>query len=77
MADNNKMRLVFAPGCFDQFEGTQEELDELIEEIRETFESGEFLDQMVPVDPDEDADLIDFIESVTVDSIEYRNRTLH
>lgn len=77
MTDNNKMRLVFAPGCFDQFEGTQEELDELIEEIRETFESGEFLDKMVPVDPDEDADLIDFIESVTVDSIEYRNRTLH
>lgn len=77
MTDDNKMRLVFAPGCFDQFEGTQEELDELIEEIRETFEKGEFLDKMVPVDPDEDADLIDFIESVTVDSIEYRNRTLH
>lgn len=48
MSDNNNerklpngLKLVFAPGCFDQFDGTQEELDALIKEIEEAFESGE------------------------------------
>lgn len=27
----------FAPGCFDNFEGTQEELDEFVKEIQELF----------------------------------------
>jgi hypothetical protein len=48
MSDNkiklpNGMELVFAPGCFDSFEGTQEELDELVKEITESFISGEAL----------------------------------
>ena len=29
-----KIEVVFAPGCFDDFEGTQEELDELVAEIK-------------------------------------------
>jgi hypothetical protein len=33
-----KMKIEFAPGCFDGFEGTQEELDELIREIQSMFE---------------------------------------
>lgn len=37
-----EMQLEFAPGCFDDFEGTQEELDGLIEEIKRQFASGEF-----------------------------------
>ena len=36
------MELEFAPGCFDDFEGTQEELDELIKHINEAFRSGKF-----------------------------------
>lgn len=28
-------RIVFAPGCFDNFVGTQEELDELIADLTE------------------------------------------
>jgi hypothetical protein len=31
------LKVVFAPGCFDSFEGTQAELDELMAEITETF----------------------------------------
>lgn len=30
-------KVEFAPGCFDGFEGTQEELDELIKAIQDTF----------------------------------------
>lgn len=38
MTENKKpVSVIFAPGCFDTFEGTQEELDALMEEIQETF----------------------------------------
>jgi hypothetical protein len=33
-----KLNIQFAPGCFDHFEGTQEELDEMIAEIQGIFE---------------------------------------
>lgn len=35
------MKIEFAPGCFDDFEGTQEELEELVAEIQRMFASGE------------------------------------
>ena len=31
------MKIEFAPGCFDRFEGTQEELDEFVKEITTMF----------------------------------------
>jgi hypothetical protein len=40
-----EMELEFAPGCFDDFEGTQEELDLLIEHIKEAFRSGKFAEE--------------------------------
>jgi len=40
--DQEEMRLEFAPGCFDDFEGTQEELDQLVAAITAAFKSGEF-----------------------------------
>ena len=40
--ENKKLKVVFAPGAFDSFEGTQEELDELLAEITGMVESGEF-----------------------------------
>jgi hypothetical protein len=55
----NPTRVHFAPGCFDTFDGTQEELDELITEIQSwangnnnlSFELVEFGD-IRDVDPD-------------------------
>jgi len=47
-----KMELEFAPGCFDEFEGTQEELDQLVAEIQRMFNSGEFAQQSQPVTED-------------------------
>lgn len=35
-----EVKIEFAPGCFDGFEGTQEELDELIAEIKSAFADG-------------------------------------
>jgi hypothetical protein len=40
-----EMELEFAPGCFDDFEGTQEELDQLVEHIKEAFRSGKFAEE--------------------------------
>lgn len=47
----NKIKeVVFAPGCFDDFNGTQEELDSLVAEIHKAIESGDFLKNSQPLD---------------------------
>jgi hypothetical protein len=47
-----KLKIEFAPGAFDQFEGTQEELDEIIAEITRMAESGEMEENARPIDFD-------------------------
>lgn len=47
------IKIEFAPGCFDNFEGTQEELDELIAQIKEMFASGEAQQKARPLDLDD------------------------
>jgi hypothetical protein len=47
-----KPKLVFMPGCFDGFEGTQEELDEMIAMIRGKVDDGTLFEDSRPVDPD-------------------------
>lgn len=58
-----ELKIEFAPGCFDQFEGTQEELDELISQIKEMFASGEAQRLARPLDFDdldeEDMEMLD------------------
>ena len=53
MTEEKKLKLEFAPGCFDDFDGTQEELDELIAEITRMVSSGEVLNQSNAVDIDD------------------------
>jgi hypothetical protein len=51
MSDNTTPKeIVFAPGCFDDFEGTQEELDMMMEEITAMFENEDFLENSTLVD---------------------------
>ena len=38
--EEKPIEVIFAPGCFDDFDGTQEELDAMIKEITEMFASG-------------------------------------
>jgi hypothetical protein len=47
-----KIKIEFAPGAFDNFDGTQEELDELITEITRMAESGELAENSRPIDID-------------------------
>ena len=41
---NKEIKIEFAPGCFDDFEGTQEQLDEIVAEIHKMAASGEILE---------------------------------
>ena len=40
----DNIKVTFAPGCFDSFEGSQEELDSLMQELTTMFSSGDFKD---------------------------------
>ena len=73
--EKKPLKIEFAPGCFDSFEGTQEELDGLIAEIQRMFESGEIeanateldLDALMEEDPDYAEKVI---EALSNDSLE-------
>jgi len=39
--ETKDIKVEFAPGCFDNFEGTQEELDQIIADIERMAKSGE------------------------------------
>lgn len=54
-----KLKIVFAPGCFDNFDGTQEELDQLLADIQRMVDSGEIFEKAVPLDVDELLDSLD------------------
>jgi hypothetical protein len=58
MTDEKKpLKIEFAPGCFDHFEGTQEELDELIAEITQAVTSGEIMEMSNELTDEDFADL--------------------
>jgi|LakMenEpi03Aug12_release.lakeMendotaPanAssembly.Ray.scaffolds.fasta_scaffold380446_2 hypothetical protein len=50
--EKKPLQVIFAPGCFDHFDGTQEELDDLVAEINKMVKSGEIFDKSNPIDPD-------------------------
>lgn len=55
-----RRKIVFSPGSFDSFEGTQEELNDLVEKITESLQKSQFeesisawnLDELAEIDPD-------------------------
>jgi hypothetical protein len=79
MSDNDKkkMEIVFAPGCFDGFEGSQEELDELIKQIMDMAESGELFANSQPVDISEIIDETNPLEIEEIVNEMLTPRTLH
>ena len=54
------LKLEFMPGCFDDFEGTQEELDELVAELERMAKDGTFLENSEPLS-DEEAEALEEI----------------
>ena len=52
MTENKKLKVVFAPGSFDNFDGTQEELDEMLAEIHRLVDSGELFERSTALTED-------------------------
>jgi alkanesulfonate monooxygenase SsuD/methylene tetrahydromethanopterin reductase-like flavin-dependent oxidoreductase (luciferase family) len=50
---DQKLKLVFSEGCFDSFEGTPEELAELVAEIHKMVEDGTILEDLTPLTDEE------------------------
>jgi len=65
-----QMQLEFAPGCFDEFDGTQEELDEFIAKLQRMFSSGEFAKQSRPVTEDSFKDLSPEMQQKLIDFLD-------
>lgn len=63
MTEEKKMKVEFAPGCFDHFEGTQEELDEMIAEIMRMAESGELAQNSTVMTEEEFNELPDEVKA--------------
>lgn len=77
----NGMKLVFAPGCFDNFEGTQEELDQLVKDIEQGFNDGTFFDKATELTLGDVEDMTDIeLEALSkfidIADINSGNRTL-
>lgn len=71
------LKIEFAPGCFDSFEGTQEELDELVSQIKEMFASGEAQKLARPIDFDElDEEDLEMLERLSEQEERANGRTL-
>ena len=56
MTKDIKLKVVFAKGSMDEFEGTQEELDALVAEIKEMVTNGAFEDA-IPITEEEEEEL--------------------
>ena len=69
-----KKQIIFDPRCFDDFEGTQEELDELVKEIESMFENGETLSEEIDLEQlfEEDPETAEKILSILNNDVEER-----
>jgi hypothetical protein len=73
MSDNDEnkkpIEVVFMPGCFDDFEGSQEELDEMIQHIKDMAKSGELFEKSTAVMLEDIEDLIDETDPLEIEEI--------
>jgi len=77
MTDKKEIKIEFAPGCFDHFDGTQEELDQLIADITRMAETGEILENAREVEIDDLTDEeMDIIAKVFEQELEPAKRKL-
>jgi hypothetical protein len=58
-----KMKIVFAEGCFDDFDGTEEELAEIIADLQAMVEDGTLLEHSERLTPEEEDELIEVLKS--------------
>jgi hypothetical protein len=64
-------KLEFAPGCFDDFEGTQEELDQLVKDIQDMFADGSLFEDSEVITEDSYNDLPPDLVKAVFDELEW------
>jgi hypothetical protein len=70
--ENKPLKIVFAEGCFDDFEGTREELDELIAQLTTMAEDGSLLEKSVSVDiEDIDEEVLELLPMLTSGNVRH------
>ena len=82
--EDGKVKLVFEPGCFDDFDGTQEELDEAVAMIQKMFEDGIAeaestevdVEELMETDPEVAEKIIKALQRLDDDGDEPPTRTL-
>jgi len=77
MTKKNPVKIEFAPGAFDSFEGTQEELDEFIAELQRMADSGELEKHSVALDDEAWLELSPEEQAVIEAAINRPNETRH
>lgn len=72
--ERKELKVEFAPGAFDHFDGTQEELDELLASIYAAIESGDIFEQSHELTDEEFDELPDEIKQQIIDSFDEENK---
>ena len=76
MSNNDKpMKIVFAPGCFDDLDMTQEELDEFVKMIQDKVADGTLFEESRALDPNDPED-IELMERLDAEMIKNADRKL-
>ena len=53
-----KLKVVFAPGCFDNFDGTEEELAAMLADIHQMVENGTLMENSTPLSEEDEAEFL-------------------
>lgn len=59
----DKPKIIFAPGCFDNFDGTEEELAAMIADIHQMVENGTLMDNAKRLTPEEEEELKQILDA--------------
>ena len=65
-----EFKIVFSPGAFDDFEGTQTELDEMMAELNRQIQSGELFDHSTELTTDDWEELPEHVRQVLIAAFE-------
>lgn len=58
-----KLKVVFAPGCFDDFDGTEEELAAMLADIHKMVEDGTLMENATRLTHEEEAEIMEIVKS--------------
>jgi hypothetical protein len=58
----DKLKIVFAEGCFDGFDGTEEELAAMLADLHQMAEDGTLMENATPLRPEEEEEFVEMMQ---------------